>query len=44
MNSFEPDIQNSYSSFINDELSDLEPHLEKLMAWLDNKRGNIKSI
>jgi DNA-binding MarR family transcriptional regulator len=44
LNLFEPDIQNIYSSFANDELSELERHLEKLMAWLDNNRGDIKGL
>lgn len=44
MNVFEPDIQHIYSSFANDELSELEQHLEKLMAWLDNNRDDIKSL
>ncbi len=44
MNSFEPDIQNIYSSFANNELSELEQHLETLMAWLDNHRDDIKGL
>lgn len=44
MDSFEPDIQNMYSSFANNELSELEQHLETLMAWLDNNRDNIKGL
>jgi DNA-binding MarR family transcriptional regulator len=44
LNSFAPDIQNIYSSFANDELSELEQHLKKLMAWLDNNRNDIKGL
>ena len=44
MNFFEPDLQNIYSSFANDELSELEQRLEKLMTWLDSNRDNIKGL
>ena len=39
-----PDIQNIYSSFENNEIVELEAHLEKLMQWLDNNRDNIKGL
>ena len=44
MAAFSPDIENIYSSFADDELSDLHKHLEKLMSWLDSNRENIKGL
>ena len=39
-----PDISHIFEQWQDDDLSELQLHLEKLMTWLDNHREDIKRV